>query len=350
MSTPRPTRPRVHIARPGGEQAFLEVIRRGFEVSGVAERLRGAGSIFLKPNLVTDNPDYIARGANTDVALIDALLHYLRAETGAKLRLGESETGTPIKGRRLRRAVERMGLDEVCGRHGVEIVNLTEDAQVEVPIPAGRFLSSVVLGRQLVESDLIINLPKIKTHKYATITCALKNMFGAIPDPLRIVYHRDIHQTLADLNSVLFDRTVVLCDGLVAMEGAGPLWGTRKDLGLLLCAPDPLSCDRVVHQIMGFPRERVKHIVLSERAFGAAVGPDPIVEGLAIAEVAERFEPSHKNLWIRLEEELMRHRSVVRVVFNPAVQKYAIYPFRHIFARLRGGMYTWYVDDRQSRR
>jgi uncharacterized protein (DUF362 family) len=337
--------PHVYIARPDGPDAYLDVIRQGLETCGLLDRIRAAGSIFIKPNLVTDNPEYIERGSNTDVGLIDALLQVLRAESKAVIRLGESDTGTAIKGRKLDRAVRGMGLDVLCQRHGVELVNMTLDRKVEVPIPRGRFLRSIELSETFWSSDLIINMPKMKTHKYAYITCALKNMFGAIPDPLRIVYHKDIHQTLADLNSVLFDRTLVVCDGLVAMEGAGPLWGTRKDMGLVLVAPDPLSCDRVVHQIMGFPRERVQHVLLAERAFGAEVGAEPVVDGLTIAEVRQRFEPAHKNWWIRTEEQLMRNRSVVRVVFNPAVQKRIIFPLRHVFARLRGGMYTWYVDD-----
>lgn len=339
-------RPRVFLTRPaGGPASYRDVIADGFAAVAITSRLRAARTIFIKPNLVTDNPDYIERGANTDPQLIEALIDYLQAETGATLMLGESETGTRVKGRKLHRALRGMGLDEVCARKGVRIVNMTEEPKVSVPIPRGRFLHSLELADCLYNADLIINMPKIKTHKYAAMTCALKNMFGVIPDPLRIVYHKNIHQTVADLGSVLFHKTVVLCDGMVAMEGGGPLWGIRKDLGLLLFAPDPLSCDRVAHQIMQFPRRRIRHVVLAEELFGAQVGPDPIVEGLTVAEVSERFEPAHKNLWIRLEEELMRHRSVVRVVFNPMVQKHLIYPVRGVFARLRGGMYTWYVNE-----
>ncbi len=337
----------VHIARPGGQSDYYRVLREGFEACGLLDRVRSADSIFIKPNLVTDNPDYIARGANTDTQVIEALLVLLREETKRAIRLGESETGTAVKGRRLSRALDAMQLAPLCARFDVELVNLTNEPTVAVPIPRSEFLPSIDLARCFVESELIVDMPKIKTHKYATITCALKNMFGAIPDPLRIVYHKNIHETLAALNSVLFDRTIVVCDGLIAMEGAGPMWGRPRPLGLLLVAPDPLSCDRVVHQIMRFPRAAVRHIVLSEQMFGSEVGGDPEVSGLAIDAVAETFEPAHKNWWIRLEEELMRHRSVVRVVFHPHVQRRLIYPMRHVFARLRGGMYTWYVDEKR---
>ena len=340
------TRRRVHIARPGEDDAAIaDAIRTGLDACGLVGRIRSAASLFIKPNLVTDNPDYIQRGANTETRVIEALLGILRDLTRAPIRLGESETGTPIKGRKLERAFTEMGLPEVCRRHGVDLVNLTRDAQVTVPIPRSKFLRSIEMARTFVDAELIVDMPKIKTHKYATITCALKNMFGAIPDPLRIVYHKDIHETVAALNSAFFDKTIVVCDGLMAMEGAGPLWGTPKPMGLIVVAPDPLSCDRVTHQIMGFARDRIRHIRLAEQLFGADIGPDPDVVGLAIDQVAERFEPSHKNWWIRLEEQLMRNRSVVKVVFHPTVQRNLIYPVRHVFARLRGGMYTWYIDD-----
>ena len=335
----------VYIARPGSREEWRDVIREGFAHTHLDARIASASSIFIKPNLVTDNPDYIERGANTDMGVIEELFAYLRDASKAAIMIGESETGTPVKGRRFGRVVGHMGLAELCQRYDVELVNMTEDRKVMVPIPRGRFLRGIELSEKFMSSELVINMPKLKTHKYATITCALKNMFGAIPDPLRISYHKNIHQTLADLHSVLGHKTIVLCDGLVAMEGGGPLWGIRKEMGLLIFASDPLACDRVAHQIMSFPRQRVRHIGLTEDLMGPDAGSEPQVHGLAIADVAERFEPAHKNWWIRLEEELMRHRSVVKVVFHPSVQKRVIYPMRSIFARLRGGSYTWYVDQ-----
>ena len=97
-------------------------------------------------------------------------------------------------------------------------------------------------------------------------------------------------------------------------------------------------------RLVGFERRFVRHIGLAEESFGDDVGGEPAVSGLAIEDIAESFEPAHRGLWIRFEEELMRHRNVVRFVFNPKVQRRLIYPFRGVFSRLRGGSYTWYVD------
>lgn len=331
------------IVRRTDDGDLASLVAENLEALGLREALAGAKQVFLKPNLVSDVPEYIAAGSNTDVRIIEAVLQALQGFTG-KVLLGESETGTRYKGRRLALALENMGVPRLQERYDFEIVNLTEAEQRLVTIPQGRFLKQLPLSVPLLESDLIINLPKLKTHKYATITCALKNMFGVIPDPMRVIYHQNIHQVLADLNALFWEQMFVVVDGLVGMEGQGPLYGKPVPMNLLLFARNPLAADIAAATIMGFDWRDVRHLRLFE-AQRAPLGTAALaVEGTPLAEVTRPFAPARKNLFVRTEGWLMQFPPVVRLLFSDFVRGNITRRLQPLLKRLRGGSYSWYHD------
>lgn len=312
--------------------------------SNFARRLAGCSGVFIKPNLVSDVPEYIAAGSNTDTRVIEALLAYLR-DFDVRVMLGESEVGTRLKGRRLSAALEYMGIVDLQKRYDFEIVNLTEAEQADVDVPDALWLRRVRLSRPLLDADLIINMPKLKTHKYATITCALKNMFGAIPDPLRIRYHAGLDKVLADLNSLFRDRMYILLDGLVGMEGQGPLYGTPVEMNLLMAAHCPGACDTVAARLMGFEPDRVPHLANYLRRFSRVTADEVIVEGAEVEGLRREFTPSRRNLYVKLESWMCRHPSIVRVIFSDSFRRCVSRPLHPLVSRLRGGSYKWYAED-----
>lgn len=331
------------------EQKLDELIAQGFRFFGLDQKLPTIRSVFLKPNLVSDNPEYIAQGANTDVRIIRAVIKYLASFPNLQIRLGESESGSKLKGRRLAQALSVMGVTNLQRQYPFEIVNLTNDQQVEVTIPGGRLIKKIQLGRSLVETDLIINLPKIKTHKYATITCALKNMFGVIPDPRRVVWHKNIHQALSDINRLFYRKMFVITDGIIGMEGNGPLYGRKVDLGLLLFADDPIYNDIVATKLMGLPTEKVKHIQLCLQWAGVDPTNYSIVDK-NISSFRRSFRPAKPNIFVWLEGRLVQHRWVVNILYNEWFQRNITYHLRHLLKWLRGGSYSWYIDQRKDRK
>ncbi len=311
-------------------------------------RLQSVRTVFIKPNLVTDVPEYIAQGANTDVRIIDAVLHYLSGFSHLEVLLGECETGTALKGRRLERALEIMGVLELQQKYQFRIINMTHDPEVrEYEIPNGRYVKRLKLSPAIMDADLIINLPKLKTHKYSTITCSLKNMFGTIPDPLRVIYHHNIHQVIADINQLYYSRMVVLLDGIVAMEGAGPIYGRAVPMNLILAGTDPLDVDSVAARVMGFDPLQIRHI----RLFANSRSVDPLeveVRGADLDSVRQNFKPARKNLFVRCEGELMRHRWIVRLLFSDWFRRHVTYRLNPLLARLRGGSFSWYIGERDG--
>jgi uncharacterized protein (DUF362 family) len=306
------------------------------------QRLSEVKNVFIKPNLVSDIPEYVQNGSNTSTIVIEGVLRYL-SKYHVNVFLGESETGTKVKGRKFDSAIEAMGILELKKKYDLTVVNLTNDEQVEVEIPGAIFLKKVKLSKIFLGCDLIINLPKLKTHKYGTITCSLKNMFGAIPDPLRIVYHENIHQVLADLNRLFDGKMFVLTDGIVCMDGQGPLYGNARSLNILMFSDDPLANDYVASRIMKIPQQEVKHIQLTSAWKGFDESMVEVHSFKPIDQIVNApFTRANKNWFVKLEGKLMQHPFFVKIIFNDFFRRNVTKKIRFITDRLRGGSYRWH--------
>jgi len=313
------------------------LISKGFKQFDMDKKLKKMKLVMIKPNLVTDIKEYIDNGANTDIRIIESLLKYL-SKFNLRVVIAESETGTKIKGRKLHKALSLMGVIKLREKYNFDIVNLTYDKQIPVNFN-GKTLKTVSMGKTSLDADLIINVPKLKTHKYSTITCALKNMFGTIPDPLRVIYHRNIHQTIFDLNSIYLDRTFVVLDGITAMEGKGPLFGEKVDMNLIGFSNDMVVNDIMGAKLMGFDPHEVKHLNYYIRN---EINIEEVGD-LKVNDIARKFEPCKKNLFVKVEEQLMRNPHLVRFLLSDFVRKNISYNLRKVIKKFRGGSYNWYI-------
>jgi uncharacterized protein (DUF362 family) len=107
-------------------------------------------------------------------------------------------------------------------------------------------------------------MPKVKTHHWAGVTLSLKNMFGAIPGsvygwPKNVLHWKGIDRSILDINSTI-PAHFVIADGIVAMEGNGPLQGTARPLGRIILADDPVAADFTCARLMGFNPYRIPHL------------------------------------------------------------------------------------------
>ena len=330
---------KVHIRRINGD--IYPIVDEAFESFGIYEILSKVKRVSIKPNLVSDVPEYIDNGCNTDVRVIEAVLKCL-SKCNTEVTLVESETGTAVKGRKLDRALEYMGIYELQKKYNFKIVNLTNDEQTQIEIPGAKALKKVYLSNTILESDLIINLPKLKTHKYATMTCALKNMFGVVPDPLRVKYHHDIHQVIADLNSLFWNKMFVVVDGIRGMEGNGPIYGTPVDMNILMFADNPLYADITAAEVMDIIPDDVKHIKIFNEQYVGLKQLKVEFSGEQIDGIRRSFKRASKNWFVKLEGEIARNPIMVRIVFSNFFRRHVTFYIRHILKRLRGGSFSWY--------
>ncbi|MBY0502771.1 MAG: DUF362 domain-containing protein [Bryobacteraceae bacterium] len=219
--------------------------------------LRGK-SVLLKPNLV----EYIAGvEVNTNPLLVGAAAEALLRLGAKTVVVGEG----PGHQRDTYLVLAESGLGTQLRSQKLSFVDLNRDELVRMPTQATYTgLDHWWLPRTVLVSDFVVSMPKIKTHHWTGVTLSLKNMFGVIPGakygwPKNILHWKGIHRSILDIAATVRPHFVI-ADGIVAMEGNGPLHGTRRHLGKLVLSDDPVAADFVSARLMGLEPHRVWHL------------------------------------------------------------------------------------------
>jgi len=139
---------------------------------------------------------------------------------------------------------------------------------------------------------LLVSMPKMKTHHWAGATLGMKNLFGLVPGgvygwPKNVLHWAGINESIADLHQ-LFPKTFTLVDGIIGMEGNGPIQGTPRPVGVIVAGASPVAVDATCCRIMGLDPARAGYLLLA--AGEENLGEDLISQtGERIGSVATRF-------------------------------------------------------------
>lgn len=266
--------------------ALEAALRRLLEpLGGVCAFVEPGQRVLLKPNLLM--PAHPGRAITTHPAVVEAMVRLVR-EAGGEPFIADSPGGPLHTRSGMRRVYGATGLQEMAERSGVLLHY--DSTAVQVPTPDGVLLKRLDLLKVWQEADVIIALPKLKTHGLTTITGATKILFGLVPGLTKSGYHAK----LADLDrfcDMLLD--IVACvrpalfvmDGVLGMEGNGPsLHGSPRHVGVLLASQDGIATDAVVCQIIGLDPDRLPLFRAAARRGWWPV--EVAVVGTAVAEVA----------------------------------------------------------------
>ena len=117
----------------------------------------------------------------------------------------------------------------------------------------------------VMEADLVVSLPKMKTHHWAGITVSMKNLFGIVPGaiygwPKNLLHWEGIEDSILDINAALRVPRFNIVDGIVGMEGNGPIQGDVVDSGLLVLGADPVAVDATVARLMSIDPTRIDYL------------------------------------------------------------------------------------------
>lgn len=215
-------------------------------------------SVLLKPNFV--EPD-MERMINTHPVVI-------RAAREAFLRLGAKSVVVaegPGHERDTEGILEELRLRDYLGPLECSFVDLNTDevSQVGTRTHASR-LKSLSLPKAVLAADFVVSMPKMKTHHWVGVTLSLKNMFGIVPGscygwPKNVLHWAGISKSILDINSTVRPDFAIV-DGIVGMEGNGPIQGTPKAAGVLVAGDDPVAVDATCARIMGLVPERIDYL------------------------------------------------------------------------------------------
>jgi uncharacterized protein (DUF362 family) len=258
---------------------LVRTIRDGLIASGlVADAFRGR-RVLLKPNLVEPMRD--SPHMTTHPAMIVAAAEVFRA-WGAVVSVGEG----PGHVRDTDLALEESGVAEALADARLPFADLNYEELAWADNQGRRSkLAGLYFPRSVAEADVIVSLPKMKTHHWVGVTAAMKNLYGTIPGckygwPKNVLHHSGIPETVFDINATL-PRTIAIVDGIDCMEGDGPIMGTLKRMGLVLVGLNAAAVDATVCRLMQLRPHAVPYLALAANRLG------PIDERL----IEQRGEP-----------------------------------------------------------
>src|SRR5262249_41961901 len=260
----RPKRSRIAILNSERYSDKLEeLVYEGLRLFNL--NIRGK-SVLLKPNIVEYIP---GKPVNTDTQLIGATAEAFLRLDAASVTVGEG----PGHHRDTDLLLYEIGLTEQLAHRKIAFVDLNRDGLVKTKLQANYSgLSHLWLPQTVLASDFIVSMPKVKTHHWAGVTLSMKNMFGIVPGcrygwPKNILHWAGIHESILDICATVRPHFVI-GDGIIGMDGDGPLNGAERKLQTILLADDPVAADSLLTDLLGMHPNRIKHIEEASRFIG----------------------------------------------------------------------------------
>ncbi|MFH1030989.1 MAG: DUF362 domain-containing protein [Chloroflexota bacterium] len=246
--------------RPNKSQIEASV-RKAIELVGGLDDIKKGDIVLIKPNVCApaepDSPKVTNKTVCTAIA-------DMVKEKGGRPIIGEAPGVLDPDSEKCFKATGYDKLREL----GYEVMDLKgkDTPMVKVPVPKGKVLKELTLPKILFDAKLVITVPVMKTHGQGA-TLGLKNMKGVLPDKTKKDFHRvyGVSQAIADLMTVAKPGLSVV-DGIVAMEGLGPMLGDRVELGVIIAGKDPVAVDSVTGAVMGFAPEELSITVDANKA------------------------------------------------------------------------------------
>lgn len=245
-------------------------------VEGAVEMLGGfqaltdyqGGLILLKPNLA--GVAAIQNGATTNIRVIEATIRYLTGQgvEPKNILVGDG----PVVGQNISEVCLAAGLPEVIRRYGVQLADFSRDNLLTKTLENGRVLSELHLPAFWDDLEMIINLPKLKTHCLTLMSGAIKNLKGLLSEEDKKMCHQlGLFAAMADYFDFISTKVKLnIMDGIWAMEGIGPTFGDLVKTNLILAGPDALEMDIVAAALMGLDPANILFIkaILAGRPAG----------------------------------------------------------------------------------
>ena len=225
------------------------VIRLLAPLGGMERFVKPGERVLIKPNMLSAKPAEAA--VTTHPEVLRAVIELVQQAGGVPL-VGDS----PGFGS-ARRVAERSGMLSVIEETGAQFVAFNET----IPVPGAGTFRQFELARPYMEADRLINLPKLKTHEMMTMTCCVKNLFGAVVGTQKAAWHlragadKELFAEMLLEVYQLREPDLNIVDAIVAMEGDGPGSGDPCQVGLLLAGENAVAVDLIAAEIVALPKK-----------------------------------------------------------------------------------------------
>ena len=284
------------------EESLIGGISRAFKIGKIP--VKKADSIVIKPNLCYYWDS--STGQTTSPRLVGALIEFLRSRlrNDPEIFIAEADASAM----KTKHVFRMLGYEDLADDKEVELLNLSENPTVDCRTSVDSLDVVLPFSQKLLQTDLLINVPKLKYHRTPKVTCALKNIFGAIAKPFKFSYHPHLFRTIVAANKII-KSDIVLVDGLVAL-GDHP-----KIMNTLLLGEDAFAVDWAASEIIGFDPQSVGHLRLAKREGLGETNESKIIGEASLEELKRRFpRVSYLRQKISWGLQLWMMRTYARIV------------------------------------
>jgi uncharacterized protein (DUF362 family) len=292
----RAWRSEVFVARASSYDEDLErLIRDGLVGLGLGPGWVANRSVLLKPNLV--EPSREAPQINTEPRVVRAAAEVFRRWGAREVFVAEGQGHC----RDTDFVLEQSGLGLVLNEARLGFVDLNHDDLWTRPNRL-RFtrLADLALPASLRRADVIVSMPKMKTHHWAGVTLSMKNLFGVMPGvfygwPKNVLHHAGIPESILDITAAVRPHLAIV-DGIIAMEGDGPIMGTPRRAGVLVLGTNLPAVDATATRLMGLDPSRIAYLASAAGRLGPIAERHIAQRGEPIAALAQRFQTIRPEL------------------------------------------------------
>lgn len=236
-------------------------------IGGIQKFVSRGDRVIIKPNICAARSS--STGTVTDPELCAAICR-LVADCGGKPTVADS----PIYPFPQNVVYRKAGYADFKSKYGFDFVDLDSAGEVRIQVPQGKVLPNVMVSRPLLERDVLINVPVMKTHVQTVATLGLKNLKGIVPVRHKHLIHiQGLDEGIVDLNTV-FKSDLTIVDAIYGQDGPlSPTNGRVRHVGALLAGDNVVETDAACLQVMGVPLKAVRHIQMAEaRGLGRTSG------------------------------------------------------------------------------
>jgi uncharacterized protein (DUF362 family) len=272
------------VKAPAYDQSIYDTMRRMLDSHSLDVRGR---RVVLKPNLVEFEPE---SSINTNPLVVHAAMEAFRAMGAASVQIAEG----PGHRRNTLDLAEAAGYFKLVPEFEDLFTDLNLD-DVSRVYPHRQFsrVEKLYLPNTALSADLLVSMAKMKTHHWVGATLSMKNLFGTVPGgiygwPKNVLHWAGIDESIADLHAA-FPRKFAIVDGIVGMEGNGPIQGVPKHAGVLVAGRDPVAVDATCCRIMCIDPFQIAYLRLSAEGHSHLTERNIQQTGEAIATVASPF-------------------------------------------------------------
>lgn len=291
-------------------------------LGGIGKFVKSGDKVLLKPNFVAPRPQQA--GATTDLRVLEEVVNEVMDSAATPIIAEGSglEFNTDL-------TFKTLGVKNWTESKGIKLVNIDREELMKVKIDDGFVLREILIPRIIKEADVLINVPKMKTHVLASVSFGLKNIMGLLPySEKRKMHTRGLGNALIDLSKVIIPNLTIV-DGIIAMEGEGGVYGDPVDLGVIVSGKNVSAVDYVCCNIVCVEPREVAYL---KRALDSPTFRKIRVVGEDIDSVKRPFKLPKKGVTYQFTYQSLFY---LDAVLSKIIRKKTILPtiFRHFGTR-----------------